>query len=500
MSKNVGKTTIYLFTLKIVGLLLSMATLGLTAKFFGISEARDIWLLITALLTSTLALLFGPLNETFRAKFTSLKESETIQKVEIRIRSLLGFYLVISCVALCFFYIYPSFFKEIIAPGIENQEAFVAFLYVMAPSILITQTSNLYIGILNAHDIFYIPEIMASISTALNFGLVYFLANHIGIYSLIISQYISLLILLSILIYFLSKKNIKVTPILIFKWDNIKPFIIYSLPFFLPYIIGQLSNIVEKNLSNTLGEGIVSSLDYSKKFMSILQSILASVLASLMVTDLTKYFVNKNTDMFEQNLKKYTQFLLIILCFGVSFLVGASSPISNFFFLKGEMTPADINFIARLMILYGFSFIGVSLYVFSGVLLLAQNKGKFYAIIGMCTQLGLIILYVSFYKSLGAYIFPIALGSTHLLASCFLLNHAQFSNKKKYGLRIVLVVLFILLVSSLLHYQSYLLLNYPSWISICIEGISLTILVGIASPIIIGIKPYDIIKIWIRKI
>ena len=66
---DVTKTTFLLFLFRAVGLLVSIMSVTVTAKFFGVSIEKDCWILALALTTTIVQAVWGPLNEIFRAKF-----------------------------------------------------------------------------------------------------------------------------------------------------------------------------------------------------------------------------------------------------------------------------------------------------------------------------------------------------------------------------------------------------------------------------------------------
>ena len=70
------KITFYLFGFKLLRLLFSLITLPITANLFGVSIERDSWVLVTSFITVIGLTIWGPLNETFRAKFIFIKEKE----------------------------------------------------------------------------------------------------------------------------------------------------------------------------------------------------------------------------------------------------------------------------------------------------------------------------------------------------------------------------------------------------------------------------------------
>ena len=75
----------------------------------------------------------------------------------------------------------------------------------------------------------------------------------------------------------------------------------------------HLQIILEKNLANNLGVGIVSIVNYSSQFKGIIQAVFTSVLVTVMLPSLSMQFVKKNhiqfTNIFKENMQ------LVFMCY-----------------------------------------------------------------------------------------------------------------------------------------------------------------------------------------
>ena len=86
MAQNLRKISAYLFGLRLLRTGISVITLVLAAKFFGISIGRDVWILVSAFIATVNSAVWGPINETFRTKFIFIREQEG-ESVALRITS-----------------------------------------------------------------------------------------------------------------------------------------------------------------------------------------------------------------------------------------------------------------------------------------------------------------------------------------------------------------------------------------------------------------------------
>lgn len=500
MQENIKKITAYLFGLKFLGLFVSLFVLSLSAKFFGVSEERDIWLLVSSFFMALAGATFGPINETFRAKFTHLKGTEETESLKRKLNSLIGFIIIIGIVLSLIIFLFPNYLVYIIAPTLEGVDMFNKMLLILIPSLLLNQLIYLGIGILNIHNVFYIPEIVGFFSAFINLICIYILAPIIGIYSLIVSQYIYLFLYLIVVLCLLYKKDVVIRPVFLFKWNDVKPFVFFSLPFFFPYFIGQCNLIVEKNLASTLGQGVVSILDYSRRFSTILQTVLTSVLASVMVTKLTHLYTQDESREYSKYHTKFLEITNLILCLSIPILIGSAPAISKLFFMRGDINQNDIIRISELMQIYSFSFVGIALYLFFGLTLLTQMRGKLYAILGVSAQILTMIINIFFYQSLRDFVFPISVGLGHFSSALIMFYFIKSENKKEEFRIILKTVFYIIFVAIVIYVENLFIEIYDPLIILTLNIITLLMFSFFVLLPIMKINGFELLKTWKNKI
>ncbi len=417
---NTITKTLKLFSLRIVKALVLIVSLSLSAKLFGIKIERDIWILAyNCILIIDLAI-WGPINETFRAKFIFIKEKEGD---EVAVRGLNDLLLVTSAVTILVFLLFiffPEIPSQILAPLYSENElrALKLMLQILAPSLLINQITQLLISVLNAYNIFFVPEYAGFASSIANVLCLYFIAPYVGIYSLAISYYFSLLVLFLLLIYQIKKSKIPVgINFSANKIQGIKPYVLFALPFYVPYMGGQLNALIEKSIGSLIAVGIVSSIDYARKFIDIPLSTLMSVLTTILVPLLSEKFVNNKENEFIQELKNNIQLGLIVLGLLICFIIVGGEEIVNILYGgNGRISKDKVLVIYNLAICYSISSISIYMYTVFGLAHLCMQRGKVYAVWGLIAQIAMIVLNVTNYKTLGIYIFPFTLFTAHIIA------------------------------------------------------------------------------------
>ncbi|OIV43211.1 lipid II flippase MurJ [Flavobacterium johnsoniae] len=442
------RNTSLLFLIRIVKLLVGVLNLSLTAKYFGVSLDKDVWLLALSVVLFLDMAIWGPINETFRSKFIFLRgESGEIEALR-KTKSMLFFTVLISIGLVCFIFVYPQFLANIIAPTYSGMhyERLIKMIIIAAPILLITQLSAIATSLLNAYESFFVPEITGFITSIINLVLLVFLAPYIGIYSLVLSYYIGAILLLILLLFQIKKLNILIFSYSVIKVKDFKIFIIFALPFFLPYSFGQISAVLEKTLVSTLGIGYVSVLDYSRKFTDIFTSVLTSVLVTMLVPVLSSKYIDKKPREFTSNFMEILQLGLLLLSFVIPIFTSCSMSIVYIFFNKGKI-PSNMLFqISELTIYYSWSILAVFIYVIFGMALLSSNRSKKYAFLGVFAQIISIVINLVFISTVGIYIFPISLFISHIIAGIVMSLYFPYKTKKI--IRSFCKYMFILIIST----------------------------------------------------
>lgn len=444
MAGSIKKITAYLFALRMLRMLLSVIVLIFSAKFFGVTVERDAWILASTFIVTLGGAVWGAINEVFRAKFIFIKEEEGEDVAVSRTSSLLGFVLIVTLFISLIVFLNSGNIASFMANNLQENGVclFVSILVFLIPTFLINQLISLGISVLNAYEMYYIPEIIGVVTGTINLLVIVLLASQIGIYSLIVSQYIGLTLLLLAVVYYIRKKKIAIWhKCFCINIKHVKCFLIFALPFFFPYFIGQCNLLAEKWIAGLLGIGCVSSLDYARQFTVMLQGVLSSVLATVMVPMLAKSFSQKNMSLYTTILKENILVCFAIMGLFLPVLFGAARPLCAFFFLRGNMSVDAVETIISLVRLYSVSFVGVILYLIFGMALLASNKGKQYASWGVATQLLVLAVNLLLYTKLNISVFPFSLGLVHLLSALIMGSILQIHDKYTVYLTIARYVL-----------------------------------------------------------
>lgn len=472
---NLTNETIKIIIIRIVRTFLAIITLPLTAIYFGTSQERDAWVLATTILTVIGMTTWGAINETFRAKFVLIREELGDEVAFSKSLSLVGITIIMSIFIVVFIIIFINPITEFIIQdnNREKQRTLMWLTLMLLPTLILNQMSSMGISVLNAYDKFLFPEIIGIISSLFNILAIWMMGEVIGIYSLVISQYFSILILFGGVVVYLNQKNLLKLQKIGMNWQDANSFLKFAFPLYLPYVAGQISLIIEKILANSMGVGSVSILEYSRQFAMMLQAVIGGVLFSIMVPVLAKSFANNNKKQFIKKHDEIVSAVFLVLCLAVPIMVGAAKPLTVFLFDHGNIPHTDIHLIGQLLMLYGAASIAVFLYMSYGVILISGNQGKYYGKLGVAAQLLVLTINICFVKQIELYTFPISFGLAHLITAVALLYKIRKDMKLEIHMVYIKYIIYIIILSAMVYLINLKPIFYNSFLQLILSGIFL---------------------------
>jgi len=405
------------------------------AALFGVSLAKDQWLLAYSMVIIIDLAIWGPLNETFRVKFIAVKEQIGQKRALLQTQSLLFFIFLFSIAIVAFVMIKPEIVSSILVPDYseDQRQGLDHMIRFVAPILLINQATLIGTSILNAYDVFYIPEIAAFVSQICGILIMLFTAHQLGIYSLVLSTMLGLIILLTLVIIKIKRKKIELFSLFVPRFDDFKQYFIFALPLFVPYCIGQCNALIEKRLISSQGIGSVSIIDFSKKFPDMVNAIFSSVLMTILIPVLAKAFVKNDDHTYAKNFVQAFSLGILGLGFFAIYMFLASPDLLYFFYGNSDITEDSMIKIIDLNILYSIALMAIFIYLIFSMGLLAIGKNKLCAFAGAFTQVLVISLNILFVNRFGMVVFPISVFFAHVLGGIYMFWYYPYSTKSIWG-------------------------------------------------------------------
>ncbi len=374
--------------IRLVRAVISIFALTITARYFGVSQERDFWVLCTAASAILMQLLFGPINEVFRTQSVHIRAEQGDAALAQTNASITSFFFWVSLLVVVIIELFPGIVSSAIAPGLvgPEQERFEFFVRLIIPSLVLNQLVNGFISILNGYSVFYIPEIYAIFSGIANIIFVILLTKTMGIGSLVLALYVTTFGLLFVLVREVRKQQsgplVNVFPAFLL----CKTMIASALPFYLPYCSGQLLSLIEKRVSVGLGVGNASILDYAQKFMQVPLGVIMGIIATVLAPGLATLFVQKQTQRMHDAIGEYLRMIFLGLIPIVILFTVSSDDLVTFFFLN-KVDAAGRIMMSDIMMIFAVGLFGAVIYSAAGQALVAQKKGKLYATVAVLVQI-----------------------------------------------------------------------------------------------------------------
>ncbi len=335
----------------------------LVAKVFGASSELDAFYAANRV-SETLFLLVagGALGSAFIPTFTALLAKDE-KDAAWRLASSLAnaVTLTLSLLAALFAFFAPQVVRYALAPGLSaNPELFsltIALLRIQLISAVLFGLGGLIVGILNAHQIFFIPALTpAMYQIGMIFGAIV-LSPSMGIYGLawgvVTGSLLYVLVQIPPLVKLWNKMRYKVHLLTLSLNDaNVRTVIFLMLPRLVGVAVVQLNFWVNTWLASQMTAGSVAGLYYGFSLMLMAQAAIAqSVAIAAMPTFSAQYALGKTDEMRSSLAASLRGVLLLAIPASVGLMI-LREPLIALLYQRGEFDEHDVQLVAWALLWY----------------------------------------------------------------------------------------------------------------------------------------------------
>lgn len=330
----------------------------------------------------------GALGSAFLPTFTGLlvkDEKESAWRLAASLARLLT--LTLSLAAVISAILAPQIVRYLLAPGFAANPALFALtvdlLRIQLVSAVLFGLGGLLVGILNAHHIFFIPQLTAAMYQIGQIFGVMVLARWMGIYGLawgvVIGSALYLIIQIPSLMKLKADRRLLTVdrspstvpgpPSKIEYWSLItdlrNPAVLQVLRLMGPRVLGasvvQLNFWVNNNLASQMGDGFVNTLAYGFALMVMAQAAIAqSVAIAVMPTFSAQFALGKRDEMRAALASALRGVLLLAIPASLG-LILLSAPIVAMLYQRGAFDSAAVEMTAWALAWYAAGMVGHSL-------------------------------------------------------------------------------------------------------------------------------------------
>lgn len=399
---------------------LSLLFLLICARLFGVGVTMDSWVFASGLVAAAGMFAWGPVNEIVRSRFLLQAARSSFAEAAQSATRLMRFTALGSVLLALVLWLAGPWLLPLLYTGAdaESDRLVLQVFVLMLPSLVLGQVLALGAAYLNCCDMIYAPECIGVGAALLSLGCVYALGPSLDVYALIVAHYAGLLFsVLGVLVLLLHRRFLgaELQPAF---GPMVRDYLLFSVPLFFSYGAGQANGMLEKALASSLGAGMVSSVNYASQIKSTLQAVVSSVLFSLAVPRLTHAqatgcSLHEFSLVWREVQRVVVLFLLVVL----PPFWGGADLITTVLFGASRVSVGQQSLVTDLIRWYLIALFPVALYLVHGSALLAQQKGRSYAVWGVASQAISACCCLLLVQMLGPKVFPVALLFSHGLAA-----------------------------------------------------------------------------------
>ncbi len=304
----------------------------------------------------------GALGSAFIPVYTSLltheKRSEAWRLASAIANLLLVVLTILSLLAAIFA---PQIVRYLLASGfVENpaQEALtIELMRLILPSAVLFGLSGLVMGILNSHQVFFVPAITPAMY---QFGLIFGVValKHIGIHGLAWGVLIGATLHLLLQIPSLLKLGGVYFPTLGIKLANVRQVILLMGPRLLGQAVVQLNFWVNTNLASRQEPGSVTGITLGFALMMMPQAAIAQSTATAAMPTLSRQYASGRLDDFRLSLATSLRNMLLLAIPASLGLVVLCTPVVAALYQRGQFTTRSTELVAWALLWYAAGLVG----------------------------------------------------------------------------------------------------------------------------------------------
>jgi putative peptidoglycan lipid II flippase len=348
------------------GQLASLARSILVAATFGASPELDAFTAANRV-SETLFLLVagGALGSAFIPMFTGLltrNEKESAWKLASALANAVA--LTLSLLAVLAAIFAPQVVRYALAPGFADDPGLfaltVSLLRIQLVSTVLFGLGGLIVGILNAHQIFFVPALTPALyQLGIIFGAVV-LTPSMGIYGLAWGVVIGAVAYLLVQIPTLIRQHGTYSPSLGLGNPDVRKVMLLMGPRLLGVAVVQLNFWVNTRLASGMQEGSVASLGYAFPLMIMAQAAIAqSVAIAAMPTFSAQHALGKHDELRSSLAASLRGVLLLALPATVG-LIMLREPLISFLYQRRAFDEHDVQLVAWALLWYAAGLVGHS--------------------------------------------------------------------------------------------------------------------------------------------
>lgn len=357
------------------------------AHQFGATAATDAYVLAYTLPFVFMGVVGGAIAATTVPVFTEYAAANRVGEAWRLFSSVINVLVLVLVVITGLGMLLAPRLVALMAPGFSGSTADLAALLmmIMLPSLVFMVLSNLFMGLLNANNVFGPPAAGPAIMNTTIILAALALGGVYGIQGLAFGTVAGAMLAALVQIPFLLKAGFRWYPVLDFAHPGVRKLFGLMLPVLLTSAMSQGYLFIERMLASGLSEGSIAALNYANKLVLLPQGLFVFAVSAAIFPTLSRRISEGKPGEMARILSRGVKLVfLVAVPAGVGLMV-LREPVISLLFERGAFDGKAVGMTAVALLFYSFGLAGLSVnpLLSRGLFALQDMWAPFKATVGM---------------------------------------------------------------------------------------------------------------------
>lgn len=301
--------------------------------------------------------------------------------------------------------IFPGAALKLVAAGLSGEALSYAtgLVRIILPMMCFATGIYIFCGVLQSYDSFIGPALVSLVSNLAVILYLFFFNRSFGVYGLGVAFTLGWFLQLLFLMPFLRKKKFHYTPAVSFRSPDIRRVLILTLPLFVAAMAQPINQLISTNISSTLGEGTLASVNYAYQAYFIVSGIFSYCLTNLFFPEMSRCFSRGDREAAKGICRGMLASISAIVLPIVAFIGGNSKAVIRLLYERKNFTAEDSALVGALLAIYALAMLAYSYQEILNKYFYSMQKVKLpviTALTGIAVNLGVAVVSV---RKIGVY-------------------------------------------------------------------------------------------------
>ncbi len=298
-------------------------------------------------------------------------------------------------------------------------------LKILFPSIIFTAVAYIAVGLLQSYGEFNIPSLISLVSNSVMILYLIVFGDSLGLEGVAVSMLVAWALQFFVQIPSLLKKGFRYRFSFNLRDKGIGEVARLALPVLVSSWVQPICTLINTKVGSTLGDGIVSGLNWANKIYIIVVGVFAYAVTNFIFPKLSRQSAGGDDDGFAKTTRSSLGWTLFIIGFVASLFIALASPVIKVVFEHGAFTAENTKVTATALYYYSFGMMGYAVCEILNKSFYAVKDGvtpMIVSILGVIVNIGAMLLMVFvFNMGIGGLAFATSVSSVFIAVSLMIM-------------------------------------------------------------------------------